>query len=178
MGGIKITSRRLCCSRTVYRVCLMRNEWETSPQLLSDAVHPVVHVLLRRQHLYLVRSNGRLVTKVQRYNIETSDWTLFKDLPFAVNSSNAAAVGYKNRITIVTGKRLMTYQQEYDTWSVKDYEYMGNVATAMIIDEELCTCFKKGDNGSLMAYDEEANVWKVKADSMSNILHQKYCFAV
>ena len=119
-----------------------------------------------------------LSTKAQRYNIETSKWTFIKDLPFGVSNIHAGAVVYKNRITVVTRKRLMSYQQESDTWSVKEYKDLGNVATAMMVDEELCTCIKKDDNGSLMSYDGEANVWKVKINNMPHILSHRYCFAV
>ena len=178
MGGADAPDGELRCSMKVYRLCLIRNKWETSPQLPKFVYYPVT--LLHNQHLYVMGSNfdTGISTKVQRYNIETSKWTLIKDLPFGVSNYEAAAVGFKNRITVVTSKRLMSYQQESDTWSVKEYKDLGDVATAMIVDEELCTCIKKDDNGSLMSYDEEANVWKVKIDNMPNILCRRYCFAV
>ena len=178
LGGARYTDGVLRCSMTGYRLCLMKNEWETSPQPLSRVHHPVT--LVHNQHVYLMGSHFSEgpSPNVQRYNIETSKWTFIKDLPFGVYNWKAAAVVYKNRVTVVTSKRLMSYQQESDTWSVKEYEDLGNVATAMIVDEELCTCVKKDDNGSLMSYDEEANVWKVKIANMPNIFTDRYCFAV
>ena len=81
MGGLRYvdgTSRR---SKAVDRLCLMSNEWETCPPLLEAVVQPVT--LLNNQYLfvmgsYLEQGNS---TKVQRYNIETSEWTFIKDLP-------------------------------------------------------------------------------------------------
>ena len=178
IGGADATDGELRCSMKVYRLCLIRNNWESSPQPLRRVFQSVT--LLHNQHLYVMGSSLATgpSTEVQRYNIETSKWTLIKDLPFGVHNWNASAVVYKDRITVVTRKRLMSYQQESDTWSVKKYKDLGYVATAMIVDEELCTCTKKDDNGSLMSYDEKANVWKVKIDHMPNIFSKRYCFAV
>ena len=178
LGGANTTDGVLRCSMKVYRLCLMMNEWEASPKVLSRVFRPVT--VLHNQHLFVIGSyfDTGLSTKVQRYNIETSKWTFVKDLPLGVYNHHAAAVVYKNRITVVTGKQLMSYQQESDTWSVKNYTDLGDVATAMIVDEELCTCVQEGDKGSLMSYDEESNVWNVKMANMPYIFTKRYCFAV
>ena len=178
LGGANTTDGELCCSIRVYRLCLIRNEWKASPKLLDDVFQPVT--ILHNQHLFVMGSNFDTgpSTKVQRYNLETSKWTFVKDLPSGVYNHKAAAVVYKNRITVVTGKQLMSYQQESDTWSVKDYADLGDVATAMIMDEELCIHVHHYYNGSLMRYDEESNVWKIKMANMPNIFARRFFFAV
>ena len=79
-----------------------------------------------------------------RFNIGTSsEWTLIKDLPIGVNNVRAAAVVYKNRLTVVSSEHLMSYEQESDSWSVKEYEDLGWVSTTLIVDGELCTCIER-----------------------------------
>ena len=170
MGGLGYVDGTRRRSKTVDRLCLMSNEWETCPPLLEVVVQPVT--LLHNQYLFVMRS------KVQRYNIETSEWTFIKDLPFSVFNFTAAAVVYKNRLTIVSREHLMSYEQESDTWSVKEYEDMGWVSTALIVDRELCTCIHSNQKYSLMSYDEEDNVWNVKIDNIPDMLHKRYGFMV
>ena len=110
--------------------------------------------------------------------IETSEWTFTKDLPFRVTNLCAAAVVYKNRLTVVSSEHLMSYEQESDTWSAKEYEDMGWVSTALIVDGGLCTCVNRAGKYSLMSYDEEDNVWNVKIDNIPDMLNKRYGFMV
>ena len=71
-------------------------------------------------------------TKVQRYNIERSEWTFINDLPYSVTNLSAAAVIYKNRLTVVSSEHLMSYGQESDKCSLKEYENLGWLPTALI----------------------------------------------
>ena len=171
IGGWRYVDGTRRRSKRVDRLCLMSNEWETCPPLLEVVVQPVT--LLHNQYLFV------MLSKVQRYNIETSEWTFIKDLPFSVFNFTAAAVVYKNRLTVVSRERLMSYEQESDTWSVKEYEDMGWVSTALIVDRELCTCIiYSNQKYSLMSYDEEDNVWNVKIDNIPDMLHKRYGFMV
>ena len=178
MGGLRYVDGKRYRSKKVDRLCLMSNEWETCPPLLEDVVQPVT--LLYNQYLFVIGSylQQENSTKVQRYNIETSEWTFIKDLPFGVHNLCAAAVVYKNRLTVVSSERLMSYEQESDTWSVKEYEDLDWVPTALIVDGELCTCTKRNRKNLLMHYDEEDNVWNVKIDNIPDMLYERYGFMV
>ena len=180
MGGLRYVDITYHRSKTVDRLCLMSNEWETCPPLLEDVVQPVT--LLHNQHLFVMGSfmgeKESSSKRVQRYNIETSEWTLIKDLPLGVTNQRASAVGYKNRLTVVSSEHLMSYEQESDTWSVKEYEDLRWVPTALIVDGELCTCIDKHGKCSLMSYDDEDNVWNVKIDNIPDMLHTRYGFMV
>ena len=180
LGGLRNTDGTRYRSKTVDRLCLMSNEWETCPPLLEDVIQPVT--LLNNQYLFVMGSymgeKESYSKKVQRYNIETSEWTLIKDLPFSVFNLRAAAVVYKNRLTVVSSKHLMSYEQESDIWSVKEYKDLEWVPTALIVDEELCTCVYKNKKYSLMSYDEEDNVWNVKIDNIPDMLGGRYGFMV
>ena len=178
MGGLRYVDGTRHRSKKVNRLCLMSNEWETCPRLLENVSFPVT--FLHKQYLFVIGSylKQENSTKVQRYNIETSKWTFIKDLPFGVHHICAAAVVYKNRLTVVSSERLMSYEQEFDTWSVKEYEQLGSILTALIVDEELCTCFIQNDKYSLMSYDEENNVWNVKIDNIPDMLVARYGFMV
>ena len=179
MGGLRYVDGTMLRSKTVDRLCLMSNEWETCPPLLDVVKQPVT--LLHSQYLFVMGSylDGENSShKVQRYNIETSEWTFIKDLPFGVHNLCAAAVVYKNRLTVVSSEHLMSYEQESDTWSVKEYEDLGWVPTALIVDEELCTCVTRNGKYSLLSYDEEDDVWNVKIDNIPDMLNRRYWFMV
>ena len=179
MGGWRYEDGREYRSKTVDRLCLMSIEWETCLPLLEDVAQPVT--LLHNQYLFVMgsyldeESNSH---KVQRYNIETSECTFVKDLPFGVHNLSEAAVVYKNRLTVVSSEHLMSYEQESDTWSVKEYEKLGWVPTALIMDGEICTCIYEYGECSMMSYDEENNVWKVKIDNIPDMLHERFGFMV
>ena len=104
--------------------------------------------------------------------------SFIKDLPFGVNNRRASAVVYKNRLTVVCSEHLMSYEQESDKWSVKEYEDLGWVSTALIVDEELCTCVTRNGKYSLMSYADEDNVWNVKIDNIPDMLNTRYGFMV
>ena len=180
MGGNRFVDGAQYRSKTVDRLSLMINKWETCPPLLEDVAQPVT--LLHKQYLFVMGSylgkKDCYSHKVQRYNIETSEWTFIKDIPIGFDNLSAAAVVYKNRLTVVSSEHLMSYEQESDTWSVKEYEDLGWVPTALIVDEELCTCIKRNRKYSLMSYDEEDNVWNVKIDNIPDILDGRYGFMV
>ena len=178
MGGWRYEDGTKYRSKTVDRLCFMSNEWETCPPLLTDVELPVT--LLHDQYLFVMGSFSKqgVSTRVQRYNIETSEWTFIKDLPFGVTNFRAAAVIYKNRLTVVSSRRLMSYEQESDTWSLKEYEDLDWVPTALIVDGELCTCIMKDGNHFLMSYDDRENVWNVKIDNIPDMLSRRYGFMV
>ena len=179
MGGVRYADGTEHMSKTVDRLCLMSNEWEACPPLLEDVVQPVT--LLHNQYLFVMGSSleeENYSHKVQRYNIETSEWKFIKDLPFCVDNLSEAAVVYKNRLTVVSREHLMSYEQESDTWSVKQYEDLGEMATALIVDGEVCTCIYRDGKYSLMSYDEEDNVWKDKIDNIPDMLSNRYGFMV
>ena len=178
MGGLRYVDGTSGRSKAVDRLCLMSNEWETCPPLLENVVQPVT--LLHNQYLFVMGSylGEENSTKAQRYNVETSEWTFIKDLPFGVHNLCAAAVVYKNRLTVVSSEHLMSYEQESDTWSVKEYEDLGRESTALIVDGELCSCIKRNMKNLLMNFNEEDNVWKVKIDNIPNMMHTRYGFMV
>ena len=175
MGGLRYIDGTISRSKIVNRLCLMNNEWEICPPLLEDVGYPVT--LLHNEYLFVMGSflgNENYTQKVQRYNIETSEWKFIKELPFGVHSRCAAAIIYKNRLTVVSSEHLMSYEQESDTWSVEEYDDLENVSTAFLVDGELCTCINRNEEASLMSYDEEDNVWNIKINNipdMSNTIH-------
>ena len=178
MGGLRFINCTRYRSNAVDRLCLMNNVWETCPPLLDAVKRPVT--LLHNQYLFVMGSCLKQgdSTKVQKYNIETSEWTFIKDLPFDVHNFCAAAIVYKNRLIVVGRKHLMSYEQESDTWSVKEYEDLGWVPTALIVDGELCMCIYKDGNCSLMSYDDKDNVWNVKIDIIPDMLNTRHSFMV
>ena len=180
MGGIRFINGTTYRSKSVDRLCLTSNEWESCPPLLESLSCPVT--LLHNQYLFVMGSylgeSESYSHKVQRYNIETSEWTFLKDLPFGVHNLSEAAVIYKSRLTVVSRKHLMSYEQESDTWLVKKYEDLGNVPTALIMDGVLCTCIKRNGICYLISYDDEDNVWKVKIDNIPDMLLARCGFMV
>ena len=179
MGGWRYEDGTEHMAKTVDRLCLLSHVWEACPPLLEDVVLPVT--LWHNQYLFVIGSylnEENNSHKVQRYNIETSEWTLLKDLPFGVTNFSAAAVVYKNRLTVVSSEHLMSYEQESDTWSVKEYEDLGWEPTALIVDGDLCTCINRDGKYSLTSYDDEDNIWKDKIDNIPDMLSNRYGFMV
>ena len=175
MGGARYVDGTGYRSDAVDRLCLMSNEWETCSPLLEDVLQPVT--LLHNQYLFVMGSvlEQETSTKVQRYNMETSEWTFIEDLPFAIHNLCAAAVVYKNRLTVLSSEHLMSYEQESDTWSVEEYEELGWVPTALIMNGELCTYIMTSNKKyALMSYDEEDNEWDVELDNLPAMLHVRY----
>ena len=182
MGGLRYVDGTWLRSKKVDRLCLMNMKWEACPPLLEAVAQPVT--LLRNHYLFVIGAYkediGSCSCKVQRYNIETSEWTCLEDLPFSVDNSCAAAVVHKNRLTVVSREHLMSYEQESDTWSVKEYEKQGWLSTALVVDGELCTCIHMclDRKYSLMRYDETDNKWRVKIDSIPDMIGERYGFMV
>ena len=179
MGGWRYVDGWKGRSKTIDRLCLMSSEWEACPPLLEDVSYPVA--LFHNQYLFVMGTfmgKEDHSVKVQRYNIETSECTYLRDLPFGVHYGYAAAVVYKNRLTVVSRKHLVSYDHESDTWSVKEYEDLRDVSTAFIVDGELCTCVMRRGKYSLMSYDEEDNGWNVKIDSVLDMWYNRYGFMV
>ena len=179
MGGLRYEDGTRHRSKTVDRLCMMSNDWEACPPLLEAVAQPVT--LLHNQYLFVMGSyfvEEYYSNKVQRYNIETSEWTFISDLPFGVFNLRASAVVYKNRLTVVSSEHLMSYEQESDTWSVKEYEDLGWEPTALIVDRKLCTCIKRNGICSLISYDEEDNMWKDKIGRISCMSDTRYGFMV
>ena len=178
IGGLRYVDGTWYRSTKVDRLCLMSNEWETCPPLLEDVVQPII--VLQNQHLFVIGSylgEEQCSHNVQRYDIEASEWTFMTDLPFGVFNLNAAAVVYKNRLTVVSRKHLMSYEQEYDTWSVKEYEEFEDVITAFIVDGQLCTCIYGNGNYSMVSYVDD-HAWNIKRDIISDMLSGHYGFMV
>ena len=179
MGGWRYADGTGYRSKAVDRLCLMSKEWETCPPLLNDVLLPVT--LLHNQYLFVIGSylgEDNYSDKVQRYNLETSEWIFMKDLPFDVYNLISAAVIYKKRLTVVSSKHLMSYEQESDTWSVKENEDLGKLSTAFIENGELCSCIHKNGKGSKMSYVEKDIAWNDKKDNISVMLSGKYGFMV
>ena len=179
MGGLRFEDGKRRRSKTVDRLCLMSNEWETCPPLIEDVLQPVT--LLYNQYLFVMGSyldEENNSHKVQRYNIETLEWTSIKDIPLGVTNFTAAAVTYKNRLIVVSSEHLMSYEQESDTWSVKEYDDLGDVPSALLVDGELCACIEEDEKYYLISYDEEDNVWKDKIDDITDMLDTRYGFMV
>ena len=177
IGGGRYIHGKRHSSKTVDRLCLMNDEWETCPPLLEDVGYPVT--LLHNEYIFVMGSFigiENYTQKIQRYNIETSKWKYIKELPFGVYSHCAAAIIYKNRLTVVSSEHLMSYEQESDTWSVEEYDDLGDVSTALMVDGELCTCIEEDEKYSLMSYDEEDHVWNVKINNIPDMLNNIYGF--
>ena len=175
MGGKRMMNDTLSRSNAVDRLSLTSTEWETCPPLLEAVVRPLT--VMNNKHLFVMEPSTD-VTKVQQYNIETSECTYIKDLQFDTFNNYCAALFYKNRLTLVSSDQLMSYEQESDTWSVKEYDDLGEMATALIVDGELCTCIEKDEKHFLLSYNEEDNMWNVKIADIPDMLDNRYCFMV
>ena len=175
MGGMRMMNTTLSRSNAVDCFSLETMEWETRRPLRETVVRPLT--VINNKNVFVMEPS-KCVTRVQKYNIETSECTFIKNLKFDTFNNYCAALIYKNRLTVVSNKQLMSYDQESNTWSEKKYKDLGEMATALLMDGELCTCIEKDEKYSLLSYNEEDNVWNVKIANIPDMLDNRYCFMV
>ena len=80
---------------------------------------------------------------VQRYDMETAEWSMIRDLPHGVCCKTAKAIVCNERVTVVTRKRVIKYQPETDNWTMKTFNEVENVP--VISEQENNCALESGD---------------------------------
>ena len=105
---------------------------------------------------------------VLHYNIKDDTWKRCSDMPVACSGDVAGVVVHEGRIKVFTGDECLIYTDDADTWTVKQYNRLGNAVNAFVGKEQICAVEWNGDMYSMMSYDDVDNVWKTERDEIDN----------
>ena len=115
VGGLRVDAHGvLGISTRVDRLRVQTNAWGSCPPLKKAVSDPVT--VIHKQYLYVIgkRLEDWIYRCVQRYDMETAEWSMIRDLPHGVCCKTAKAIVCNERVTVVTRKRVMKYQPETD----------------------------------------------------------------
>ena len=164
VGGWRVDAKGdLGISTRVDRLCLQTNEWESCAPLKRGVTRP--ETVMHKQFLYVIGSQleDGLSKYVQRYDMETMEWSKIKELPYGVSCKTAKAIVCNEIITVVTRNRVMRYQPRTDKWTMKKFNEMQYVPVLWDHEGQLCANIRRFTSGKniydQMVYDEEENEW-------------------
>ena len=80
-------------------------------------------------------------------------------------------------MTVITTDQCLILNEELDTWSVKRYNKLGGRVQALLINNQIWGCVKRGDEFFLMTYDLDNNEWKREAREISKGWGTKFFFS-
>ena len=162
IGGYSIDKDTTQKFSNVNRLCLQSNQWEECPEIQPNVVDPMT--VVGHGYIYVIGSTwfGMYSRKVQRFNIETSEWSTIKKLPHVARQCNASAKFFKGRLTIATTKKLMQYDQDTDEWIVKTFKDLKRRPLLSVREGQLCASVPLplwSKKFTKKVYDEEENIW-------------------
>ena len=155
---------------SVYYLPLGSDAWQTKMSMPHPVWHPLV--IRHQQCIYVlggVSRNG-LQFSVSQYNIEDDTWKRCSDMPVAWNSEEAGVVVHENRIKVFTVDQCFIYEDDTDTWTVKQYNKLGEAVKTFVRHGQIWavvwsfgSCINR-----VMSYDDVDNVWKTEHERIDN----------
>ena len=104
------------------------------------------------------KGNGDEQSSVLNYNIKDDTWQKCSDMPVACSGGVSGIVIHEGRIKVITVDKCLVYAEDTDTWTVKQYNRLGNAVNAFVGKEQICAVVWNGDTYSMMSYDDVDNV--------------------
>ena len=95
-------------------------------------------------------------------------------MPVACNSGRAGVIVHKNRIKVFTVDKCLIYADDTDTWTVKQYNKLGDQVKAFVIRGQICAAVQNDGTFSMMNYDDVDNVWKTKYEKIDKAWEARY----
>ena len=165
VGGLKQPNST--CVSSVYSLALGSDVWQikkSMPQTLCGTL--LIH---HHQSIYVLGGyyHGGL-SSVSQYNIEDDTWKQCSDMPVACNSTVAGVVVHGGRIKVFTVDKCLLYADDTDTWTVKQYNKVGNRIKPIVRSGQICAVVRNGGNSIMMSYDSVDNVWKTEHKRIEN----------
>ena len=152
---------------TVYFLSLGNDAWQTK-RSMSRAVESSL-VIQHQQCIYVLGGYNRgIQSSVTQYNIKDDTWKQCSDMPVACTSEEAGVVVHEGRINVITGDKCLMYADDTDTWTVKQYNSLGDSVNAFVRSRQICVVVWNGDTYSMMSYDDVDNVWKIEYEEIDN----------
>ena len=155
------------CLSSVYYLSLGSDAWQTKTSMPHELRSPLV--IQHQQCIYVLGGyNLGYQSSVSQYNIEDDTWKQCSDMPVACNSSVAGVVVHEGRIKLITVDKCLMYDDDTDTWTVKQYNNLGSAVKAFVKRGQICAAVQNGDTYSMMSYDDVDNVWKTEHERIDN----------
>ena len=123
-------------------------------------------VIQHQQCIYVL--GGYNKTSVSQYNIQDDTWKRCSDMPVTCESRVTGVVVHDNRIKVITVDKCLMYADDTDTWTVKQYNKLGDRVKAFVRGGQICAAVQNGDIYSMMSYDDVDNVWKTEHERIDN----------
>ena len=154
---------------SVYYLPFGSDAWQTRKSMPHAVSRPLV--TQHQQCIYVLGgiNNKRQKSSVsQQYNIEDDTWKQCSDMPVACDSHDAGVVVHEDRIKVITGDKCLMYADDTDTWTVQQYDKLGDTVKAFVRRGQICAAVENGDTCSMMSYDDVDNVWKTEHERIDN----------
>ena len=156
-------------SNSVYYLPLGDYTWQTRKSMSHAVSCPLV--VQHKRCIYVLGgydSKNQVQSTVSQYSIEDDTWKECGDMPEACNSDEAGVVVHENRIKVITVDRCMMYDDDTDSWTVQQYDDLGDGINAFIKRRKIWAVLRNGATCSLMSYDDVNNVWNTELEPIDN----------
>ena len=160
-GGYNNKSRELS---SVYHLSLGSDAWQIKKSMSHAVQCPLVKQ--HQQCIYVV--GGYNQSSASQYNIEDDTWKQCSDMPVPCNNLVSGVVVHEDRIKVITGDKCLMYADDTDTWTVKQYDKLGDRVNAFVKRGQICAAVQNGFTYSMMSYDDVNNVWKTEREKIDN----------
>ena len=168
VGGVKYKNSGYVNS--VYYLSLGSDAWQTKKPM-PHAVHSPIVIQLRKC-IYVLggyNDNNDLLSSALQYNIKDDTWKQCSDMPLACTSEKAGVVVHEGRIKVITVDKCLMYADDTDTWTVKQYDKLGDAINAFVRRGLICAAVQNNDGTfSMMSYNDVGNVWKTEHERIDN----------
>ena len=155
------------CLSSIYCLSLGSYTWQTKKSMSHAVLSPLV---VQHQHCIYVLGgcNDGFQSSVSQYNIEDDTWKQCSDMPVACYNKDAGVVVHEDRIKVITVDKCLMYADDTDTWTVKQYNKLGDRVNAFVRRGQICAAVQNGVTYSMMSYDDVDNVWKTEHVRIDN----------
>ena len=152
---------------SVYSLSLGSDAWQTKKAIPHAVCRPLV--IQHQQCIYVLGGINRdYQSSVSQYNIEDDTWKQCSNMPVACSNHEAGVVVHEDRIKVFTVDKCLMYADDTDTWTVKQYNKLGDTVKAFVKRGQICAAVENGDTCSMMSYDDVDNVWKTEHNNIDN----------
>ena len=164
VGGI---NNRGCLS-SVYYLSLGSDAWQTKKSMPHAVSSPLV--IQHQQCIYVLGGfdNSGIQSFVLQYNIKDDTWKQCSDMAEGCRSDVAGVVVHEGRIKVITVDKCLVYADDTDTWTVKQYNKLGDAVNAFVRRGQICAVVRNYPTFSMMSYDDLDNVWKTEHEEIDN----------
>ena len=156
------------CLSSVCYLSLGSDAWQTKKSMPHAVQSPLVI-----QHQQCIYALGGLKgisdeqSSVLQYNIKDDTWKQCSDMPVACSSEEAGVVVHEGRIKVFTVDKCLIYADDTDTWTVKQYDRLGDAINAFVRRGQICAVVQNDDDiYRMMSYDDVDNVWKTEHEEI------------